>query len=125
VQQAERALIVTAVHRPLRTDKEWKHVAMGGVGGAASAAAEEVATYASFGTGATVAIASAVVGELFEAYVAASARTLQYERAGRSPAPDLVVADLAESTGLTAAFGRRASIDLSREAIRWLDEQLV
>src|SRR5690606_6166489 len=40
-------------------------------------------------------------------------------------APDLVVADLAESTGLTAAFGRRASIDLSREAIRWLDEQLV
>jgi hypothetical protein len=125
VRQAERALIVTSVYRPLGSDKEWKHVAMGGVGGAASAAAEEVATYATFGPGATVAIASAIVGELFETYVAGSARTVQYQRAGRSPAPDLIVADLAESAGLTAAMGRRASVDLSREAIRWLDGQLL
>lgn len=125
VQQAERALIVTSVYRPLRSDREWKHIAMGSVGGAASAAAEEVATFTSFGAGATVAVASAIVGELFETYVAGSARTAQYERVGRSPAPDVVVADLAQSSGLTAAFGRRASIDLSREAIRFLDEQLL
>jgi hypothetical protein len=125
VQQAERALIVTAVYRPVPSDREWKHVAMGGVSGATTAVAEGMAAYATLGTGATVAIASAVVGELFETYVAASGRVLQYRRAGRSPAPDLVVADLAESIGLKAAAGRRASLDLSRQALRWLDDRLV
>jgi hypothetical protein len=125
VEEAERALIVTAVYRPLKSDKEWKHVAVGGFSGAATATAEGLAAYASMGTGATVAIASAVVGELFETYVAASGRTLQYRRAGRSPAPDVVVADLAQAVGLDVAVGRRASLELTRVAARWLGDQIV
>jgi hypothetical protein len=124
-RQAERALVVTAVYWPLGTTSDRGHVVAGGVGGATSAAAEEVAAYSSAGTGAAVAITSAIVGELFETYVAASGRTRQYQRAGRSPAPDLVVADLAEAMGLGEVAGRRASAGLSRRALAWLDGQLV
>lgn len=125
LRQAERTLVVTAVYWPLPGDGEWKHVATAGVGGGAAAAAEELAAYGSFGAGASVAVTSAIVGELFETYVAASARTHQYRRAGRSPAPDVVVADLAEAVGLRDAMGRRAGVELTREAVSWLDGQVV
>lgn len=121
---AHRALVVTAVYWPVRLKGERRHVAAGGAGGAASAAAEELAAFGSVGAGAAVAIASAVVGELFEVYVAASGRVEQYERAGRSPAPDLVVADLAESLGFSGAAGRRAGGTLTLQALHWLDGYL-
>lgn len=125
VQQAERAVVVTAVYWPLPAGSEGRHVAVGGASGAAAAAAEELAAYGSLGTGATVAVVSAIVGELFETYVAASGRAHQYARAGRSPGPDLVVADLAEALGLGAAAGRRTSHELTRQALSWLDGQVV
>jgi hypothetical protein len=125
VQQGERALIVTGVYWPMPGDADWKHVAVGGAGGAASAAAEEIAAFGSAGTGATVAVTAAIVGELFETYVATSGRTQQYRRTGRSPAPDLIVADLAETLGLTRAAGRRAGIGLTKEALGWLDHKII
>ncbi len=125
LQQAERALIVTAVHWPLPAEGERRHVATAAAGGAVAAAAEEVAVYGGMGVGATVAVTSAILGEVFETYVAASGRTHQYRRAHRSPAPDVVVADLAEALGLKSAVGRRASRDLTREAVAWMERQLM
>lgn len=125
LRQGERALIVLAVHRPVRASGDWKHVAIGGAGGAGTAVAEEVAAYGSFGTGASVAVASAVIGELFEIYVTASARAEQYWRVGRSPSPDVIVADLAEAGGFGLVAGRRAGHELTREALSWLDGQIV
>lgn len=125
LQQAERALIVTAVHWPLPAVGERRHVATAAAGGAVAAAAEEIAVYGGMGVGATVAVTSAILGEVFETYVAASGRTHQYRRAHRSPAPDVVVADLAEALGLKGAVGRRASRDLTREAVAWMDKQLM
>jgi len=66
LRQAERTLVVTAVYWPLPGDGDWKHLATAGVGGGAAAAAEELAAYGSFGAGASVAVTSAIVGELFE-----------------------------------------------------------
>src|SRR3954451_16674773 len=73
--QAERVVIVTAVHYPVPGDKEWRHVATAAAGGATAAIAEEVAAVGSLGTATSVAITAAVVGEVFESYVAASVRT--------------------------------------------------
>lgn len=125
LQQAERALVVTAVYWPLPSEGEARHVAAAAAGGAAAAAAEEIAVYGGVGVGATVAVTAAILGEVFETYVAASGRTHQYRRARRSPAPDLVVADLAEALGLRSALGRRASKELTREAVAWLERQLI
>ncbi|MEZ5205941.1 MAG: hypothetical protein R2690_02915 [Acidimicrobiales bacterium] len=80
VVHAERVLIVAAVHAPVPASAEWKHVAMAGAGGAGAAFAEELAVLGSAGTAVTVAIVAAVAGEVLETYVAASARTVQYER---------------------------------------------
>lgn len=125
LQQAERALVVTAVYRPLPAEGEGRHVATAAAGGAVAAAAEELAVYGGVGVGATVAVTAAILGEVFETYVAASGRTHQYRRVGRSPAPDLVVADLAEALGLRSVAGRRASQELTREAVAWLERRLV
>ena len=67
---------------------------------------------------------SAVVGEVFETYVAGSSRTRQYLAAGRSPDPDVVLTDLAEAAGYSTSVGRRASPKLARDAAGWLGEQL-
>jgi hypothetical protein len=83
-----------------------------------------VAVYGSLGTAAAVAILSAVVGEVFETYVAASARTRQYLNAHRSPDPDVVLTDLAEAAGYSASVGRRASAKMARDAAGWLGEML-
>lgn len=123
--QAERVVIVSAVHRPLVGDADWKHIALGGAGGAAAAAAEEVAAYGTMGTAATTAIVAAIVGEVLETYVAASARVHQYRRAHRSPDPGLVVTDLAEAAGYGDAAGRRATNHVARDAAKWLGEALV
>lgn len=123
--QAERVIIVAGVHYPMRGEHSWKHMAVAGAGGGGSAVAEEVAAYASMGTATTVAIVSAVVGEVFETYVAASARTRQYRQAGRSPDPALVLVDLAEAAGYGDSAGRRATGHLAHDAAGWLGEQLV
>ena len=97
--QAERVIIFAAVHFPLTSERPNRHLALAGLGGASAAAAEELAIVSSVGTAAAVAILTAVVGEVFETYVAASARTGEYRRAGRSPDPDIVLTDLAEPAG--------------------------
>ena len=123
--QAERVVIVTAVHFPVPGEREWRHVAVAGVGGAAAAVAEEAAAIGSLGTATTVAIVAAVVGEVFESYVAASVRTRQYIAAGRSPDPAAIVTDLAEVAGYGESAGRRASARVAHDAASWLGEKLV
>jgi hypothetical protein len=125
MQRAERSLIVAAVHAPLPGDRDWKHIGVAGAGGGTGAVAEEVAAYFSAGTGATVAVSSAVLAELFETYVAASARTRQYQRSGRSADPELVATDLAESIGYSGNVGRRTNSDVTRAALAWMARQLV
>jgi hypothetical protein len=125
LQRGERALIAAAVYAPLPGDREWKHIGAAGAGAAAGAAAEELAAYLSAGSGATIAVTSAVVAELFETYVAASARTRQYRQAGRSPDPELGATDLAESLGFSGSVGRRTNAKLTREAVNWLGQQVV
>jgi hypothetical protein len=113
------------VHRPLKGDRDWKHIASGGAGGAGSAAAEEVAAFGSLGTATTVAIVAAIAGEVVETYVAASARVQQYRRAQRDPDPGVIVTDLAEAAGYGDAVGRRASSVVARDAARWFGEWLL
>jgi hypothetical protein len=123
--QAQRSVIVTAVHYPMRADEPWKHVAAAGVGGGAAAAAESVAAYGTAGAAATIALVSAMVGEVFETYIAASARTRQYQGAARSPDPTMVVTDLAEAAGYGGSIGRRASNQLAHDAAKWLGDRLL
>jgi hypothetical protein len=125
MQQGERALIAAAVYAPIPGDKEWKHVGIAGAGAGVGAAAEEAAAYFSAGTGATVAVCSAIVAELFETYVAASARTRQYRREGRSPDPELIATDLAESLGYAGSIGRRTNSELTRSVVSFLADQLL
>lgn len=125
MQQGERALIAAAVYAPLPGDREWQHVGVAGAGAGVGAAAEEAAAYLSAGTGATVAVASAIVAELFETYVAASARTRQYRREGRSPDPELIATDLAESLGFSGSIGRRTNSELTRSVVQYLSEKLI
>jgi hypothetical protein len=122
--QAQRVVIFAAVHYPLKGDRPGRHIAVAGVGGGSAATAEAIAVYGSLGTAAAVAILSAVVGEVFETYVAASARTRQYLTAHRSPDPDVVLTDLAEAAGYSASVGRRASAKMARDAASWLGELL-
>lgn len=125
IQQGERTLLVTAVYRPLPGDADWKHISLAGAGSGGAAAAEEVAAYFSAGSGATVAVTAAILAELFETYVAASARTRQYRRAGRSPDPEVVVADLAQALGYGGAVGRRSSREVAQHAVQWLGEHVI
>ena len=125
LEQAERAIIVTAVHFPLRGDKPWKHMVKAGAGGGTAAAVEEVAAFGTAGTATTIAIASAVVGEIFETYVAASARTRQDLEVQRSPDPAAVGTDLAEAAGYGESTGRIATGRVARDAASWLGQELV
>lgn len=123
--QAERIVIFTAVHHPLRGNSETKHLAVAGLGGGASAAVEELASLGTAGTATTVAIMSAAIGEVFETYVAASVRALQYRRSHWPLDPNAIVLDLAEAAGYGQSAGRRATAVLAHDAVRWLGEALV
>jgi hypothetical protein len=123
--QAERVVIVAGVHYPMRGERTGRYVAVAGVGGGSSAVVEEVAAFGSFGTATTIAIVSAVVGEIFETYVAASARTRQYLQQQRSPDPASIVIDLAEASGYGDSAGRRATAQAAHNAAAWLGDQLV
>jgi hypothetical protein len=125
ILQAERVIIFAAVHYPLSSDKAGRHLALAGLGGASAAAAEEIALFGSFGTATAVAILTAVMGEVFETYVAASARTRQYVQAGRSPEPDLVLIDLAQTAGYATSVGRRATPAMARDAAGWLGDLVI
>jgi hypothetical protein len=123
--QAERVVILAGVSRPMPGARAWKHIAVAGAGGGGAAAASEISAFATFGTATTIAIVSAVVGEVFETYVAASARTQQYEAEGRIPDPATVVMDLAEAAGYGDSAGRRATVRAVEDAATWLGEQVV
>lgn len=124
LQEGERALIVTATYYPLPGQRSWTHAATAGVGAGGAAVAEGFAAVGTAGAGAAVAVTSAILGELFETYVAASARTRQYRRAGRSPDPALVATDLAEALGYTDSSGRRVDRQLTGKALAWLARSL-
>jgi hypothetical protein len=124
MQQGERALLVTGVYHPLAGDADWKQIGLASAGSGGAAAAEELAAYLSVGSGTTIAVTSAIVAELFETYVAASARTRQYRRAGRSPDAELVALDLAEALGFGGSVGRRSSREVAQQAVRWLGEHV-
>jgi hypothetical protein len=125
VLETERLVIHLAVQHPMSRGRRGRHVALAGLGGASAAAAEELTVVTSAGTAAAVAILTAVAGEVFETYVAASARTREYQRAGRSPDADAVLADLAESAGYASSVGRRANQAMAHEAAAWMGELLV
>lgn len=124
LQQGERALIVTATYYPLPGQRPWTHAATAGVGAGGAAVAEGLAAVGTAGAGAAVAVTSAIVGELFESYVAASARTRQYQRAGRSPDPALVATDMAESLGYADSAGRRVDRQMTGKVLAWLGRSL-
>ena len=123
--ETEKVVIVTAVHYPLRNPGVNRHLALAGLGGGSAAAAEEVAMFASAGTATAVAILSAVAGEVFETYVAASARTQLYRAAHRSPDPNVVLTDLAEAAGYGTSMGRRATPTLAADAATWLAQKII
>lgn len=125
LEQGERALIVVGTYYPLPGDQPWRHAALAGVGSAGVAATGGLVAIGSAGAGAAVAVTSAVVAELFETYLGASARSSQYRRAGRSPDPSLVATDLAEALGFTDSAGRRADRQLTGAALAWLGRSVV
>jgi hypothetical protein len=125
VLQAQRVVIFAAVHYPIPLGDDRRHVAMGAAGGGATAAVEELAAFGTAGTAATIAIVSAVVGEVFETYVAASTRAGQYRQNHWPADPATVVVDLAEAAGYTEAVGRRATAAMAHKAVDWLGGALV
>jgi len=125
ILSAEQAVIFAGTRRPLRWKTPGRHVAGASVAGGASAAAQELATFTTAGTATSVAITSAVVGEVFETYVAASARSHQYRRAHRPVDPATVMIDLAEAAGYGDVAGRRATLGVTRQAARWLSERII
>jgi hypothetical protein len=122
--EAERVLIVTGVYYPLPVKHERGHAVAAGVGGAATALTEELSGLSAT-LGATVAILSAVVGQVFETYVASSARTRQYEEAQRSPDPMLILLDLAEANGYGDASDLRTTKELVIHAANYLSGSLI
>lgn len=123
--QAERVVIVAGVRYPMKGERTWTHVAAAGAGGGGSAVAEEVAAFATFGTATTVAVVSAVVGEVLETYIAASIRTRQYLQSQRSPDPAVILIDLAEAAGYGDSAGRRVTAHVAHDAVTWMGDQLV
>jgi hypothetical protein len=122
---AERVVIFTACHYPLRGEQEWRHIAVAGAGGGGAALAEELATFGTAGTATTVAIVAAVVGEVFETYVGASARAQQYRRAQRPPDPAVVMVDLAEAAGYGESAGRRVTNRVAHDTATWLSARIL
>ncbi len=123
--QAERVVNFTAVHHPITARRGAKHVVVGAVGGGASAAVEELASFGTAGTATTVAIVSAIAGEVFETYVAASARAQQFRDQQWPVDPNAVLIDLAEVAGYGESADRRATTMLAREAAAFLGDALV
>lgn len=122
--EAERVLIVTGVYYPLPVKSDRSHAIAAGAGGAATALTEELSGLSAT-LGATVAILSAVVGQVFETYVAASARTRQYQDAQRSPDPMLILLDLAEANGYGEVSDLRSTKELVVHAANYLSGSLI
>ncbi|MFN0089184.1 MAG: hypothetical protein ACKVWR_02785 [Acidimicrobiales bacterium] len=120
VDDANRLMIVTAAHAPLPGDADWKHIGVAATASGLGAAADELVLYGSAGAAAAAVLATAVVGELFETYVAASGRVRKYRRAGRSPGPALIAQDLAEALGRTVERPVQAQRDSLERLLRWL-----
>lgn len=122
IDEANRLMIVVGAHAPM-PGSSVRHVgvAMGASG--VSAGVTEIVAFGSAGTAAAASVTAAVVGELFETYLATSARVGQYQRAGRLPGPEILAHDLAEALGRE----RVDRVDASRQSIeallRWLANQ--
>ena len=123
IARGQRLLIVTGVHVPVPAG-DWSHVSSAVGGSALAAGAAEVAAYGSFGAAAAVAVGAAIMGELLETYLASSARTRAYERAGRSPDAQMIADDLAASLGHDVT-SRRAARESAQATLRWLGRHAI
>ncbi|MBK9178654.1 MAG: hypothetical protein IPM45_03585 [Acidimicrobiales bacterium] len=127
IDQAERAVIYAGTHFPMPGGNPWAHIAYAGTASGGLTAVDQVLTYGSAGAAFAVAAATAVISELFDVYVAASARSRQYLRAGRDPDAEMVAVDLGEAlagAGVTIA-GRATRRRAAAPALLALAERLV
>ncbi|MDY7105029.1 MAG: hypothetical protein S0880_27905 [Actinomycetota bacterium] len=122
IDEANRLMIVVGAHAPM-PGSSVRHVGVAAGASGLSAGVTEIVAFGSAGTAAAASVTAAVVGELFETYLAASARVGQYRRAGRLPGPEVLAHDLAEALGRD----RVERVDASRQSIeallRWLANQ--
>lgn len=100
----------------------WGHRTAGVVGAGGLALGEQVTAGAALATGPTAPLIVAVVGaamtELFEVYVAASARTERYRHAARTPSMETVATDLGALYGATGLGARPTDRRLAEQAMR-------
>jgi hypothetical protein len=122
LNQAQELVIVCGTYWPLPgTPTTQAVVATGGT--AAVTGAEQVVAFGSAGTAATSVIATSLLLEIYETYVAASARTRQYRDAQRDPDHVQIAIDLANawSNKRTERIMARQFIDT---ALRRLERRL-
>src|SRR5690606_21617561 len=117
-QQSQVALIVAGVYYPFPGQRSGAVTA--GLTSAGLAGTEEVIAYSSAGTAAAGAVGAAVMGDVLEVDLAASALTGQYRDVGRSPSPERIVEDLAVVYGGAGRAGRRTTIETAQRAARML-----
>jgi hypothetical protein len=123
LHRSQAALIVAGVYYPAPGSPTAHSVAAGATGGVL-AGVEEVVAYSSAGPAAATAVTAAMLAELLDTYLAASARTRQYQRWGRSPSAELIATELARARGVDH-HARRASTASMRAMLRQLGENLV
>ncbi len=99
LEQGQTALIVAGTVYPSPGGPA-RQTITAGASGAALAGIEEVVAYTSSGAAAATAVLAAVVAELLDTYLAASARTRQYRTWGRDPSPELIAQELAAARGV-------------------------
>jgi hypothetical protein len=102
-----------------------KHVAVAAGVSGTTTAAEQSMLIASATTAAALAVTTALVAELVEVYLAASARTGQYRAAHREPGPDLIAADLADALGGTPLSARSNGRLATQQALATLATRLL
>jgi hypothetical protein len=123
LHRSQAALIVAGVYYPAPGGPGAQAVAAGAAGGAL-AGIEEVVAYTSAGPAAAAAVTAAMISELLDTYLAASARTRQYQKWGRSPSAELIATELARARGaeFTTNKASRASM---RALLRRMGDDLV
>lgn len=125
IEEGQRAMVLAGTMEPLPWESSRRHIATAGLGVGGATMAAEIATYASFAVGAAVGAAAVIVSEAFETYVAASARTHQYQQVGRHPDPDVIAMDLAVALGDSTSISIPAEGEVTRSAVSWLGKVLV
>jgi hypothetical protein len=118
LNQAQELAIVCGTYWPLPTSPTTQAVVATG-GTAAVTGAEQLVGIGSVGMAATGVVASALIIEIYETYVAASARTKQYRAAQRDPDHVRIAVDLADawSHRRTEEIAMRQFVDAALERL--------